>query len=135
MTFPHFKHSSLVLINLILILKELAGDYKVTTKHLSMQFKMLFRDRVLSHSWLWFGHLLIKNFLKTYLEHFYDPFLVLMHKANYFKIFLLGKGFQMLWDHAIKKTKKKVLYTKNSWPNFTFIDLRGNEQIIYNIFL
>jgi hypothetical protein len=58
-----------------------------------------------------------------------------MHKANYFKIFLLGKGFQMLWDHAIKKTKKKVLYTKNSWPNFTFIDLRGNEQIIYNIFL
>jgi hypothetical protein len=96
MTFPHFKHSSLVLVNLILILKELAGDYKVTTKHLSMQFKMLFRDRVLAHSWLWFGHLLIKNFLKTYLEHFYDPFLVLMHKASSFKIFLLGKGFQML---------------------------------------
>jgi hypothetical protein len=35
----------------------------------------------------------------------------------------------------IMQLKKKVLYTKNSWPNFTFIYLRGNEQIIYNIFL
>jgi hypothetical protein len=32
------------IVNLILILKELVGDYRVTTNHLSMQFKMLFRD-------------------------------------------------------------------------------------------
>ena len=31
-------------------LKELVGDYRFTTNHLSMQFKMLFRDKVPSHS-------------------------------------------------------------------------------------
>jgi len=93
--FSYYKQTLLVLINLVLFLKELMGDYRVATNHLSMQFKMLFRDRALSYSWLLFvllGHLLIENCLKTYLERFYDPFL---HKTISFKIFLLGKGFQM----------------------------------------
>ena len=50
MCFPHFKHTSLILINFVFFLKELVGDYRVTTNHLYMQFKMLFRDLVLSHS-------------------------------------------------------------------------------------
>jgi hypothetical protein len=97
MIFPHFKHTSSVLINLVLFLKEFSGDCRVTANHSSMQFKILFIDRVISHSGLWFvlfGHLLIENCLKTYLDCFYDPFLILMHKTNSFKIFLLGKGFK-----------------------------------------
>jgi hypothetical protein len=46
MDFPRFKHISLVLINFVIFLKELTGDYRVTTNHLSMQFKMLFKDRL-----------------------------------------------------------------------------------------
>jgi len=97
MIFSHFKHTSSVLINLVLFLKEFSGDCRVTVNHSCMQFKILFIDRVISHSGLWFvlfGHLLIENCLKTYLDCFYDPFLILMHKTNSFKIFLLGKGFK-----------------------------------------
>jgi hypothetical protein len=93
MIFSHFKHILLVLINLVPFLKEFSGDCRVTTNHSSMQFKILFIDRVISHSGLWFvlfGHLLKENCLKTYLECFYDPILELTHKTNSFKIFLLG---------------------------------------------
>ena len=81
MVFPYFKHTSLVLINLVLFLKEFSGDCRVTADHSSMQFKILFIDRVISHCGLWCvlsGHLLIENCFKTYLECFYDPFLVLI---------------------------------------------------------
>jgi hypothetical protein len=115
------------------------GDYRVATNHLFMQFKMLFRDRALSYSWFWFvlfGHLLIENRLKTYLKRFYDPFLILMHKTIYFKIFLLGKGSKCCEIKRLKRKekKRKFLYMKNSWPNFIFIDLEENEHIIHNTF-
>jgi len=61
-----------------------------------MQFKILFIDKVVSHNGFWFilfGHLLIENCLKTYLEQILIHSLQSNHAQNYlFSRFLFRKG-------------------------------------------